>query len=154
MVRVGTATAEDNQALDSAEVASFPRETVWLYVHQSSRLTCWSIAQRCCTMNPVQLTWAAFAIFLGMPTLNIFQPGVCARRGRPASAVVGGCSLTGIGFYSTLDLNTCFFYSCVCILCQNSIIVPTIIKKVIYHVKTEIRMLYCILPLYHHSSVV
>ena len=27
------------------------------------------------------------------------------------------------------------------------------VKKVINHVKTEMRMLYCILPLYHHSSV-
>ena len=108
----------------------------------------------CCAMHPVQLAWAAFAIFLGMPTFNIFQPGVCTRRGWPAPAVGGRCSLTGIGFYSIMHLNICFFYSCVCILCQNSIIVHIIVKKVINHVKTEIRMLYCILPLYHRSSVV
>ena len=79
MVRVGTAAAEDNQFSDSAwtpqsaEVASFPR--ICLAVC-TSVLTCWSIAQMCCTMHPVQLAWAVFAIFLDMPTFNIFQPGV------------------------------------------------------------------------------
>ena len=80
---VGTAAGEHNQALDSAEVVSFSRRRLAVC---TSVLTCWSLAQICCTMHPVHLKWAAFVIFLGMPTVNIFQPGVCARR-RPASAV-------------------------------------------------------------------
>ena len=145
MVRVGTATAEDNQAFDSAEVASnfLARLSGCMYISPHMLVNCPEVLH----YEPSSINMGCFCnIFWHANSQHFPTWSLRQKIGRPASAVGGWCSLTGIGFYSTLNLNTCFFYSCVCILCQNSIIVRTIIKKVINHVKTEIRILHCILP--------